>query len=119
MKRKQYALFDSAAKMFLNPFSAQNDGDAIRVFTSWVNDPKKESNVALYPQQFTLFYLGEYDDQHGKFIQEEVNKELIQGISVQQEEEKKFTLNDLVTMLEMRLKERSAPEISKSHVEGV
>ena len=110
MKKANYALLDTQIKAFLNPFIAQNHGEAIRLFTTWVNDKEQKTNVSLYPQHFTLFYLGEFDDQLGKY--ESDNKELIQGVSVQEEEAKAFTIKQLITMLETELKQRNVIDIA-------
>jgi len=113
-KRKQYALLDSQVKAFLNPFPATNHGEAVRVFTTWVNDTN-ETNVSKYPHQFTLFYLGEFDDQFGTWEQPDGgNQEIMAGVSVVEDAKKKFTVEELLNMLEMRLGERGAIDISKS-----
>jgi len=107
MIKRQYALLDSTAKVFLNAFTAQNDGDAIRLFTTWVNDPDKNNMVGQYPEQFTLFYMGDFDDQLGIWKQGDGNTQVITGLSVKNEEEKKFTVNELITMLEHKLDQRN------------
>lgn len=65
MKLHAYCIYDSAAQAFNTPFFQQNDGLAIRAFQGLVNADDK-NNVSEYPEQFTLFKIGEYDDQDGK-----------------------------------------------------
>lgn len=102
-KTKVYTLFDAAASVFLKPFQATNDGEAIRLFTTWVNDSETPSNVSKYPHQFSLWHLGEYDDSTGKHINlEKGNREIIAGVSVQEEQKRTFTVEELITMLEQK-----------------
>lgn len=65
MISKAYAIHDSAVKIFLTPMFARTHGEAERNFKAAVNEPQ---NGHLYssPENFTLFYIGEYDDQEGK-----------------------------------------------------
>lgn len=66
MKLKMYCLFDSAASAFVQPFFMPNDGLALRAFSANINS-KQETDITLHPEQFTLFRVGEFDDQTGKF----------------------------------------------------
>jgi hypothetical protein len=113
MQHKQYALFDSAISAFLRPFVCQTDADAVRLFSTWVNDDKAETNVHKYPHQFTLYYLGEFNDQLGLFnVDVDGNKqdikprEIMLGINVQEEEHKKFSIKQLLGMFEHHMKEQ-------------
>jgi len=63
MIHKMYAVFDSAAKFYHMPFYQKTEAEARRTFTSWCNDPKTPYNVN--PDDYTLFALGEWDDQSG------------------------------------------------------
>ena len=65
MKTNMYALFDSAAKTFLQPMYVLNDGIAIRAIMDIVNSEEK-NNVNQHPEQFTLFHIGSWDDNNGK-----------------------------------------------------
>ena len=65
MKLKIFTVFDSAAGAFLQPFFMQARGQAIRTFSDAVNNP--EHQFYKHPQDYTLFYLGEFDDEHGTF----------------------------------------------------
>jgi hypothetical protein len=62
---KVYTVYDSKAEAFLQPFFSQSKGVAIRSFQEAVRDEK--SNISKYPEDFTLFELGEYDDANSKF----------------------------------------------------
>lgn len=69
MKLNIYSIYDSAAKAYATPFFMQNDGLAIRAFQSNVNS-NEENNISKYPDQFTLFRVGEYDDENGLITSE-------------------------------------------------
>lgn len=67
MKHGVYALFDSAASAYLAPFTAPRDEVARRGFTEAVNNLQPGNNLANYPQDYTLFRLGSFDDSNGLF----------------------------------------------------
>lgn len=60
------AVFDSKAEVFSRPFFAVAVGAAIRSFEDAVNDPKTE--YGAHPADYTLFSVGEYDDQAGTVL---------------------------------------------------
>jgi len=63
MIKKLYAVYDTKAKFFTNPFVAQNDMVALRLFASAVRDPA--TDISKFPVDYTLFRIGEYDDEKG------------------------------------------------------
>lgn len=65
MKIPIFAVQDSKAGIFLQPFPMQNNAVAIRAFSHEVNKPG--SNFSASPSDYTLYHLGEYDDQTGRF----------------------------------------------------
>ncbi|QXP08494.1 MAG: nonstructural protein [Arizlama microvirus] len=65
MKLKIYSIFDEKAKAYAQPFYMQQDGLAMRAFGDLVND--KTSQLNKHPVDFTLWCLGEYDDNSGMF----------------------------------------------------
>lgn len=60
-----FAIWDTKAQSFSQPFYAGSKGLAIRSFTDLVNDDK--TSVNKYPDDFTLFELGKFDDSDGSF----------------------------------------------------
>lgn len=61
-----YSVYDSAAECYMQPFFLQSKGQAIRSFTDAVNDPSH--GFSKYPDDYTLFELGSYDDSKGTFM---------------------------------------------------
>ena len=65
MIHKIYTVFDHKAEAYLPPFYMQTKGTAIRSFTESCND--HTTTFHKYPEDFTLFELGEFDDQTSTF----------------------------------------------------
>lgn len=65
MKVNIYAIQDSKAGIFLQPFPSINNATALRGFADAANKP--DTNVGQHPSDYILFFLGTYDDQDGSF----------------------------------------------------
>jgi len=65
MIKLMFAIFDSKAKYFNKPFMFQSKGEAVRGFSDLANDTQTE--IGRHPEDFTLFYLGEYMQDKGSF----------------------------------------------------
>lgn len=64
-----FAVFDSKAGFFGNPFFDQKEGSAIRNFADAVNDTSNPNNMwNKHPEDFSLFCLGEFDNNSGELI---------------------------------------------------
>lgn len=66
MKLLIFSMFDSAAKAFTQPFFVQTEGSAIRIFQNQIN--QKDSITCKYPDQFTLFRIGEFEDNDASIV---------------------------------------------------
>jgi len=62
---KMYSVRDQKAEMYHMPFFALTNGVAIRIFADLANDPN--TFVGKHPNDYSLFYLGEFDDQRAHF----------------------------------------------------
>jgi len=62
---KVFSIRDSKGEVFNTPFFQKTHGEAERSFRQLINDDK--SMVNKYPDDFDLYYLGEYCDNTGKF----------------------------------------------------
>ena len=113
MIKKHYAMFDTKAQHFLNTFECINHGDAIRLFTTFVNGDKEKSNISRYPEHFILFYMYDYDDKTGMtgtynettqtLEAQKPPQELIIGVAVLEEQRTTYTVKQLITMLKAEL----------------
>jgi hypothetical protein len=63
MRVKVFSVYDSKAEAYLRPMFLQTKGLALRSFIEAVNDPKQD--IHRYAADFTLFELGEWDDETG------------------------------------------------------
>lgn len=63
MNHNMYAVFDTSAKTYSGPFLAVNDDTARRHFATAVNSEGHSYN--MYPEDFTLMVLGEFNDNSG------------------------------------------------------
>lgn len=69
MKTKMYSIYDAKAQVYNKPFHMVNHDTAIRSSKQLVNDPATE--ISKYPEDFSLWYLGEFDDKDAIFELEE------------------------------------------------
>lgn len=60
-----FSVYDSAAKFFRDPFVSSSRGEALSQFMAGCNT--KDSWLCERPDHFTLFMLGSFDEQDGKF----------------------------------------------------
>lgn len=81
MIQKTFAVYDAAAKAYLNPFQLPREEMALRAFGDVINSPSHE--LAQHPQDYTLFLLGEFDNRTGQYINHEPGpKALATGLSL-------------------------------------
>jgi len=66
MATKQvFTVFDQKAAAYLTPLFQVSRGVAARLFIAAVRD--REHEFGRFPEDFTLFYLGEYDEATAEF----------------------------------------------------
>lgn len=81
-----FAIYDSKAEAFLQPFFMRQKGEAIRAFSDSVNDVK--SNFNKYPEDFTLFEFGVFNDDSGVFEMLPTGVSVIKAIEVIKRDER-------------------------------
>lgn len=62
--QKMFSIHDQKGEIFHPPFFKNTPGEAERDFRTAVKDPS--SNLNKYPEDFNLYYVGDYDTQTGK-----------------------------------------------------
>lgn len=72
--KKVYSVFDSKAEAYTLPFFADTAGVATRMFMDATGDAN--SNFCKYPEDYTLFEIGEFEERTGELIAYEVLKSL-------------------------------------------
>lgn len=68
MKTGIYTVYDSIAKVHSSPIMLLNDDVAIRIMKNCVNN--QEHNYSLNPTDYTLYKLGEFDDNTAEITSE-------------------------------------------------
>lgn len=58
-----FAVYDQKAQAFTTPFFDRTQETAQRAFAALVNNP--ESDFGRWPEDYTLFHLGSYDNETG------------------------------------------------------
>lgn len=61
-----YSVWDSMAEYYSAPFLVKSKGEALRSFIEALADDK--STVGKYPDCFSLYELGKYDDSTASYI---------------------------------------------------
>lgn len=64
MQYKVFSIRDSKAEIFNLPWYKTTLAEALRDFSTVAKDPK--TLPGQYPEDFDLWYMGDYDDQTGK-----------------------------------------------------
>lgn len=80
MNLKMFSIRDSKAEVFNQPWFAKTHGEAERNFTQLAKDPK--SFVSQFPDDFDLYFVGEYNDQTGEVLPLDTPHHLLKAISV-------------------------------------
>lgn len=70
MIHKIYAVYDSKGQSYTPPFFDHAEGRALRTFADCCNDT--EHQFGKHPEDYTLFNLGEYDDNLGTITQDKI-----------------------------------------------
>jgi len=66
MIQKMFAIRDSKACAFLQPFFSSANGSALRALSDAVSDGK--SPLALHPEDYILYEVGSFDDNTGEIV---------------------------------------------------
>ena len=77
-----FSIHDSKGEIFNPPFFKSTHGEAERDFQTASQDD--QSMISKYPEDFDLYYLGEYDDQTGKFKALPTPQHIIKAVNVLQ-----------------------------------
>lgn len=78
---KAFAIRDAKAEAFGLPFFKLTPGEAERDFRTAVNDFSTKNNLySKYPDDYDLYYLGEYDDTKGVFTSLDTPLHIIKAV---------------------------------------
>jgi len=76
MLRKIYSVYDQAVEAYAAPVALASDAQARRAFVDHV---MKDENIAKFPQDFAIYYVGEFDDSAGVFKPMDIPKMILSG----------------------------------------
>lgn len=78
MQLKAFSIRDQKSQIFHPPFFKSTHGEAERDFRTTVNDAK--TMISMYPDDFDLYFVGEYDDNTGKFLAVDTPQHLLKAV---------------------------------------
>ncbi len=77
MKLLAFSVYDEKSEAFGHPFFTSAIGIASRMFNDWVNN--KDTMVGRHPEDYKLYHVGYWLDDHAKFDSNEVPVLIGQG----------------------------------------
>lgn len=87
MNLKMFSIRDAKAETFHPPFYQPTHGEGERHFIDLCNEPK--APLARYPEDFDLWYLGDYETNTGKFSPLETPQHLLKAVQCVKQKEGK------------------------------
>lgn len=79
MQLKIYSIRDSKGSVYNQPFFKRTHGEAERDFTELTKDEK--SFVNKYPDDYDLYYVGDFDDQEGIITSLQTPQHIIKAVN--------------------------------------
>jgi len=101
MKLNIYSIYDDTAKAFMQPFFLHNHALAVRAFTDQVNSETPNS-LSLHPEQFTLYHVGEFNDETGNLELRE-HQSLGKGISYKEKTQDQKSMDSVISELKTHI----------------
>lgn len=81
---KIFSIRDAKTEVYNAPFYQKTMGEAERNFHTTVNDSK--TTISQYPEDYDLYYLGEYDDNTGQFKALDTPQHVMKAVDVTKKE---------------------------------
>lgn len=82
MNYKICAVYDRVAQIFGVPNFTNSKGSTIRAFADMVNKAEENNQFYQHPDDYDLYYLGEFDDASAVFTMEDHPELLARGAHV-------------------------------------
>ena len=76
---KMFAVYDKAIEGFMTPFFLQAKGEAVRGF---IDSMDQDTPLAKHPEDFQLWYLGDFDPVSGEVTNDHGPEKIITGLDV-------------------------------------
>jgi len=78
--QKMFSIRDSKAEIFHPPFFRNTHGEAERHIHTLAKEEKHPVN--LYPEDFDLFFLGDYDTKTGKLTPQDSPQHILKAVAL-------------------------------------
>lgn len=82
MQYRAYSIRDTKGEVFNLPFYKKTHGEAERDFKTLIQTKNEQSLPSKYPEDFDLYYVGDYDDIKGQFKSLDTPQHVVKGIQV-------------------------------------
>lgn len=82
MIKKLFCTRDTAAQLYYPPMAKTTEQEAVRDFANIAKSPNNP--ISQNPEDWDLFYIGEYDDNAGKMIPLDTPRHIAKAIDVLQ-----------------------------------
>lgn len=86
MKLKMVVMYDSKTEAYGVPNFVVSIGGAIRGFTDEINRDAPDNILHRHPHDFSLYHIGDYDDNTATFELLQQPREIARGIEMAQKE---------------------------------
>lgn len=80
MLHRIFSVYDTKSEAYLQPFFMSTSGQAIRAITDCANDPNHQ--FGRHPADYTLFDLGQFDDNHATWDLKETPVALVKCLEL-------------------------------------
>ena len=80
MIRQMFSVRNAKGEFFNPPFISHTKGSAERTFQTLCNDP--QSDIARYPEDYDLYYMGDFDDIKGTMIPLDTPEHLVKAVQL-------------------------------------
>lgn len=87
MKLRIFSIYDEKAQAYNFPQYMKHNGEAIRALQNELD--RKESMICKFPKDFSLYCLGEFDDNNGKFVGKSEPELVIRATDLMVDEDEK------------------------------
>lgn len=81
-----FSVYDDAVGAFMQPIFLRSQGEAVRALRQTVNG-RGEHVFSQSPKDYALYWLGEFDEDTGKFLQREVPELVVRLTALVEKEE--------------------------------
>nr|QJB18896.1 MAG: nonstructural protein [Microvirus sp.] len=82
MNYKVCCVYDRIAQIYGVPNFTNSKGSTVRAFADMINKPDQNNQFYEHPDDYDLYYLGEFDDATGIFSLEDKAELLARGANV-------------------------------------